>query len=53
MSSNQLLVQDFMTGKTTDIFKYNEKTYTGLLEYDPEQDERAFLWIFEGASPAY
>jgi hypothetical protein len=53
MSSNQLLVQDFQIGETTDTFEYNGKRYTALLEYDPKRDQRAFLWIFEGTSPAH
>lgn len=50
MSSNQLLVQDFNIGVTSEVFQYNGKTYIALLEYDPKQDMRAFLYIYEGSA---
>jgi hypothetical protein len=53
MKSNQLLDQDFQYGETSYTFEYYGKTYTALLEYYPKQDQRAFLWIYEGASQAY
>ncbi|MBC7472322.1 MAG: hypothetical protein H7196_03640 [candidate division SR1 bacterium] len=48
MNSNDFLVQDFKIGETTQVFEYNGKTYIALLEYDPKQDMRAFLYIYEG-----
>lgn len=48
MISNQLLVQDFNIGETTEVFEYNGKMYIALLEYGLKQDMRAFLYIYEG-----